>query len=140
MKILRPQLGLRILAALLLCSTPAAQDHIRAVVPAQAGVLTNRFYSPGVDAGDYIYVSGQGPRKPDGSLPNNFHDQVRQVLDNLQTIVKSDGLTMDHVVYMQLYLEDMAKYDELKKAISEYFGKSQPAQAVLGVAHFRLVA
>jgi len=132
LRILRPQLGLRILAALWLCSTLAAQDYIRAVVPTQAG--TNHFYSPGVDAGDYLYVSGQGPRKPDGSLPNNFHDQVRQALDNVQAILKSAGLSMDHVVYMQVYLEDMAKYDELKKTLSEYFGKSQPAQAVLGVA------
>jgi enamine deaminase RidA (YjgF/YER057c/UK114 family) len=131
LRILRPQLGLRILAALLLCSTVAAQDHIRAAVPAQAG--TNHFYSPGVDAGDYLYVSGQGPRKPDGSLPNDFHDQVRQTLDNVQAIVKSAGLSMEHVIYMQIYVEDMAKYGELKKALSEYFGKSQPAQAVLGV-------
>ena len=29
-------------------------------------------YSPGVDAGDYVYVSGQGPRRPDGSLPATF--------------------------------------------------------------------
>ncbi len=134
MRILQPQTGLRILAALLLCSTLAAQDHIRTVVPAQPGAPTNRFYSPGVDAGDYLYVSGQGPRKPDGSLPNNFHAQVRQALDNVQAIVKSAGLSMDHVVYMQVYLEDMAKYDELKKTLAEYFGKSQPAQAVLGVA------
>ena len=41
---------------------------------------------------------------------------------------------MDHVVYIQVYLEDMAGYDDLKETISEYFGKSQPAQAVLGVA------
>jgi reactive intermediate/imine deaminase len=118
----------------LLCSTLAAQDQIRAVVPAPASAVTNRFYSPGVDAGDYLYVSGQGPRKPDGSLPNNFHDQLRQALDNVQTIVKAAGLSMDHVVYMQVYLEDMAKYDELQKTFSDYFGKSQPAQAVLGVA------
>ena len=134
MRILRPQFGLRILAALLLGSTLAAQDHIRAVVPAQSRAPTNRFYSPGVDAGDYLYVSGQGPRKPDGSLPKDFHDQVRQALDNVQAIVKSAGLSIDHVVYMQVYLEDMAKCDELKKTLSEYFGNSQPAQAVLGVA------
>ena len=56
------------------------------------------------------------------------------MLDNVQAVVKSAGLSMDHVVYIQVYLEDMTKYDELKKTISEYFGKSQPAQAVLGVA------
>jgi 2-iminobutanoate/2-iminopropanoate deaminase len=134
LRILRPQPGLRILAALLLCSTLAAQDHIRAVVPAQADVLTNRFYSPGIDAGDYLYVSGQGPRNQSGTLPNDFHDQARQALDNVQAIVKSAGLSMDHVVYIQVYLEDMTKYDELKKTLSEYFRNSQPAQAVSGVA------
>jgi 2-iminobutanoate/2-iminopropanoate deaminase len=128
------KVGLRLLAALAFSSAIAAQEHVRAVVPDPAGASANRLYSPGVDAGDYLYVSGQGPRKPDGSLSKNFHDQVRQVLDNLQAIVKSAGLTTDHVVYIQVFLEDMTSYDDLKKVISEYFGKSQPAQAVLGVA------
>jgi len=120
-------------AALLLSSTLVAQERVRAVTPPQTAA-PNRFYSPGVDAGDYLYISGQGPRKPDGSLPADFHDQARQVLDNLQAIVKSAGLSMDHVVYIQVYLEDMTEYAELKKTLSEYFGKSQPAQSVLGVA------
>jgi len=123
-----------LLATLVFSSTLVAQEHVRAVVPDPASALTNRLYSPGVDAGDYLYISGQGPRKPDGSLPKNFHDQVRQVLDNIQAIVKSAGLSMDHVVYIQVYLEDMTSYDDLKRTISEYFGMSQPAQAVLGVA------
>src|SRR5207244_3411373 len=63
-----------------------------------------------------------------------FSEQVKQSLDNIQAIVKSAGLTIEHVVYMQVYLQDMSKYDEVKKAFAEYFGKSQPAQAVLGVA------
>ncbi len=134
MKIVCAKVGLTVLAAFVFCGTLAAQEKIRAVVPEQVGALTNRFYSPGVDAGDYLYVSGQGPRKPDGSLPANFHDQVTQVLDNVQAIVKAAGLSIDHVVYIQIYLEDITRYDELKKTISEYFGKSQPAQAVLGVA------
>jgi enamine deaminase RidA (YjgF/YER057c/UK114 family) len=122
-----------LLAGLLLSSTLAEQEHVRAVVSEQVGAPVNRFYSPGVDAGDYLYVSGQGPRKADGSLPANFHDQVRQTLENIEAIVKSAEMSMDHMVYMQVYLEDMTKYDEMKKTISEYFGKSQPAQAVLGV-------
>ena len=111
----------------------SAQDRVHAVVPESAG-QTNAFYSPGVDAGDYVYVSGQVPRKPDGSTPAHFSEQVRQALDNIQDVVKSAGLTLDHVVYMQIYMEDMSKYDELRKAVSAYFGKSQPAQAILGVA------
>jgi 2-iminobutanoate/2-iminopropanoate deaminase len=59
---------------------------------------------------------------------------VKQTLDNIQAVVKSARLTMEHVAYVQVYLQDMSKYGELKKAFAEYFGKSQPAQAVLGVA------
>jgi 2-iminobutanoate/2-iminopropanoate deaminase len=104
----------------------------RAVVPASAAV--NRVYSQGVDAGDYLYVSGQGPRKPDGSLPPTFAAQVRQALDNVKSVVEAAGLTMDHVVYTQVYLEDIGKYQEVNRAFAEVFPKTPPARAVLGVA------
>jgi 2-iminobutanoate/2-iminopropanoate deaminase len=129
------QSSLRLLiAALALSSTLLAQEPARAVVSEQVPARANRTYSPAVDTGDYVYVSGQGPRRPDGSLPANSAEQLRQALDNVQAVVKSAGLSLDHVVYLQVYLEDMARYDELKKIISGYFGASQPAQAVLGVA------
>jgi enamine deaminase RidA (YjgF/YER057c/UK114 family) len=88
-----------------------------------------------VDAGDYLYVSAQGPRRADGTLPGSFREQVTQALDNIQTVVKAAGLSMEHVVYFQVYLEDMSKYDDMNRAFAEYFGKGQPARAVLGVAH-----
>jgi enamine deaminase RidA (YjgF/YER057c/UK114 family) len=135
LRTVRRDVSLRLsIAALLLSSAVGAQQHVRAVVPEPSAVRTNRFYSAGVDAGDYIYISGQGPRRPDGTLPPEFSQQVRQALDNIQTVVKSAGLTTEHVVYLQVYLNDMSKYDEMKKALAEYFRKSQPAQSVLGVA------
>jgi 2-iminobutanoate/2-iminopropanoate deaminase len=127
--------ALRLSAVVALLSTTAlSQQHVHAVVPESSAVRPNRFYSAGVDAGDYVYISGQGPRRPDGTLPTQFSQQVRQALDNIQAVVKSAGLTTEHVVYVQVYLEDMSKYDEMRKAFAEYFGKFQPAQAVLGVA------
>src|SRR5271165_6088475 len=75
------------------------QAQLKTVAPAREPA--NHIYSPGVDAGDYVYISGQGPRRPDGSLPATFGAQVRQALDNIKTIVESAGLTMEHVVYTQ---------------------------------------
>jgi reactive intermediate/imine deaminase len=121
-----------LLAGLLLSTTVLAQEPVRAVVPAQAS--TNRFYSPAVDAGDYVYVSGQGPRRPDGTIPTTFAAQVRQSLDNIKAIVESAGLTLEHVVYTQVYLEDVSKYGEMNGVFAEYFPKTPPARAVLGVA------
>jgi reactive intermediate/imine deaminase len=119
--------------ALLLCTSAIAQQ-IRAVNSSQASPQTNRLYSPAVDAGDYVYVSGQGPHRPDGSLPAAFEEQVRQAIENIKTVVEAAGLTLHNVVYTQVYLEDIGKYDQMNKVFGEYFPKLPPARAVLGVA------
>ena len=115
------------------CLTLAAQAQFRAITP--QSTHGNPVYSPGVDAGDYLYVSGQGPLRPDGTLPESFDGQVRQSLDNVKAIVEAAGLTLDHVVYTQVYLEDIRKYPEMNRVFGEYFRKTPPARAVLGVAH-----
>ena len=123
-----------LLVGMLLLSTVFVQAQLRAVVPAKTSAHANRFYSPGVDAGDYVYISGQGPRRPDGSLPATFVAQVRQSLDNVKAVVEAAGLSMEHVVYTQVYLEDMSKYEDMNTVFAEYFGKTLPARAVFGAA------
>lgn len=92
-------------------------------------------YSPAIDAGDYVYISGQGPRRADHSLPGDFAAQAQQALENLKAVVASCGLTMEHVVYTEVYLEDVGKYAELNDVFGKYFPRTSPARAVLGVAH-----
>ncbi len=110
-----------------------AQQQVRAVIPNHFPLSSNRFLSPGVDAGDYLYVSGQGPRSADGSLPAGFNAQFRQTLDNIKAVVEAAGLTLDNVVYVQVYLTDIGSYSEMDRVFSEYFPKTPPARAVLGV-------
>jgi reactive intermediate/imine deaminase len=105
----------------------------QAAAPGPTSVASNPAYSPVMDAGDYVYISGQGPHRPNGDAPATFSAQVRQALDNVKAVVESAGLTMEHVVYTQVYLEDISKYDEMNSAFAEYFPKLPPARAVLGV-------
>ena len=90
-------------------------------------------YSPGIMAGDFLYVSGQGARDREGKLPDTVDGQVRQTLDNVKVIVEAAGLTMEHVVYSQVYLDDMGKYESMERIWREYFSKVPPARSVLGV-------
>lgn len=122
-----PWLGAFLFASLL------ALGQFRAVSPAKPST-PDHISSPGVDAGDYVYVSGQGPNRPNGTLPETFDGQVRQALDNISSIVEAAGLRKDHIVYTQVYLEDMSNYGELDRVFGEYFPKRPPARAVLGVA------
>jgi reactive intermediate/imine deaminase len=117
-----------------MCFAGGAHAQLKQVLPKQALAASDAFGSPGIDAGDYVYLSGQGPRRPDGSTPTNFADQVRQCLENVKSVVEAAGLTINHVVYVQVYLDDMGHYEALDRVFSEYFPKVPPARAVLGVA------
>jgi len=88
----------------------------------------------GIDAGDYVYVSAQGPQTPDGATPSAFSAQVRQSLDNVRKVLEAAGLAMDNVVYVQVYLQDVTHYAELNQVFANYFPHDPPARAVLGVA------
>jgi reactive intermediate/imine deaminase len=87
-----------------------------------------------VTVGDYLYVSGQGARAPDGSLPSAFEEQVEQTLENVKAVVEADGLTMEHVVYTHVYLEDVRRLEVVNRIYTRYFPEAPPARAVLGVA------
>jgi reactive intermediate/imine deaminase len=106
--------------------------QVRAVGAAQS--QANAVYSQGVDAGDYVYVSGQGPRRADGSMPTTFAEQCRQALENVKAIVTAAGLSTQHVVYTQVYLQDVNNYAEMDRVFGEFFPQTPPARAVLGVA------
>jgi 2-iminobutanoate/2-iminopropanoate deaminase len=120
------------LVALLLCSGISA--HTQAGPHSQEGPAVHSPSPSSVDAGDYIYISSQGPRNADGASPATFAAQVRQALTNLKSVVETAGLTMDHVVYTTVYLTDIREYEEMNHAFAEFFGKTPPARAVLGVA------
>jgi enamine deaminase RidA (YjgF/YER057c/UK114 family) len=122
-----------VLASLLFLA-PGLRAQLRVVSPQHPPAATDALGSPGIDAGDYVYVSGQGPHRQDGNAPTNFADQVRQCLENVRSVVEAAGLTMDHLVYVQVYLDDMTHYEVLDRAFADYFPKIPPARAVLGVA------
>ncbi|MFN0169998.1 MAG: RidA family protein [Bryobacteraceae bacterium] len=90
-------------------------------------------YSPGIMVNGTLYVSGQGMRRPDGSVPTAFDEQARQCLENVKAIVEAGGLTLEHVVYSQVYLADMSKEADFEKVWAQYFPKNPPARAMLGV-------
>lgn len=119
-----------VLAALGVWLTSAAERRV--IFPPGAKPVGP--YSPGILAGDYLYVSGQGATRPEGGYPPTAEGQVRQTLENVKAIVEAAGLTMEHVVYAQVYLPDLGAVDAMERVWREYFPKAAPARAVLGVA------
>jgi 2-iminobutanoate/2-iminopropanoate deaminase len=64
-------------------------------------------YRSAVWAGDTLYVSGSGGRKPDGSpLDATIEGQTRQALENIGQILKAAGLTHKDDVFANVYYLD----------------------------------
>src|SRR5262249_36008234 len=62
--------------------------------------------SPGILTGEFLYVSGQGAKNTEGRIPPGLEQQLRQCFENVKTIAEAAGLSMEHVVYTQVYLTD----------------------------------
>ena len=117
-----------------LAAASGAHAQTKPITSSQVPAKPDALGSPAIDAGDYVYVSGQGPHRADGSTPSSFTDQVKQCLDNIKSLVTAAGLTMDNVVYVNVYMDDTTKYADLNQAFAAYFPKDPPARGILGVA------
>ncbi len=126
--------ALGVLGCLIALCAVSSQAQIRAISASQVPTKPDALGAQAIDAGDYVYVSGQGPHRADGSTPSSFADQTRQCLDNIKALVTASGLTMDNVVYVQVYMDDTAKYNDLNQAFAAYFPNDPPARGILGVA------
>jgi reactive intermediate/imine deaminase len=125
---------MRVLACCVLAivlGLPALGAETRVIAP--PGPKPVGPYSPGILVGEFLYVSGQGSRDAEGKLPSSIEGQARQTLQNVKTIVEAAGLTLEHVVYSHVYLDDMANYAVLDRVWREFFSKAPPARAVIGV-------
>ncbi|HXM14539.1 MAG TPA: RidA family protein [Candidatus Eremiobacteraceae bacterium] len=117
-----------------LAAASATHAQIKPITSSQVPSKPEALGSQAIDAGDYVYVSGQSPHRADGSTPSSFADQARQCLDNIKALVEAAGLTKDNIVYVQVYMDDTTKYAELNQAFAAYFPKDPPARGILGVA------
>src|SRR5690349_20434573 len=106
------------LTALVFAGASLADDR-NAVAP--PGVKPIGPYSPGILTRDFLYVSGQGAKNTAGQIPASLEGQLRQMFENVKTIVEAAGLTMSHVVYTQVYLYDATDEEPLNRVWKEYF-------------------
>ena len=93
-----------------------------------------RPYSPGIRAGDTLYISGQGSMNSEGKLSENFEERVRQCLLNVRAILQGGGMDFANLVSVHVYLTDLGTFELMNKVYWQMMGDSPPARTVLGVA------
>jgi enamine deaminase RidA (YjgF/YER057c/UK114 family) len=124
--VLGAQLGLA-----LCVGAPLRAAEVKPIVPPGAQIVGP--YVPGLQVGNLLYISGQGAGDAKGEFAPTVAGQLRQSLSNMKSIVEAAGLTMEHVVYAQLYATDASAYDALPSVWGEFFKEGGPALSRLGV-------
>ena len=73
------------------------------------------------------YISGLISQKGDDVIFGlSAAEETKIILDNLKTIVTDMGLTMDHVIKTNIFLTDMADFDEMNAVYREYLNHENP--------------
>lgn len=92
-------------------------------------------YSQAVKAGNALYCSGQIPLNPaDGSIPAGIEAQTRQVLKNLEAVLKAGGADFAGVVKTTVFLKDMNDFPAMNAIYAEAFTSAAPARSTVQVA------
>ena len=91
-------------------------------------------YSHAVVANGFVFVSGQIPVKPGGRpteiVGTTMHEQTRQCLRNIRTILEAAGSSLDRVVKVTVLLVRTDLYQEMNEAYAEFFPGPKPARAM----------
>ena len=92
-------------------------------------------YSPGIAAGDYIFVAGQIPIDASGNIvPGDITAQTRQVLTNLQAVLQAAGSSLGNVLKTTVFLADMNEFAAMNAVYAEFFKTNPPARSTVQVA------
>ena len=97
--------------------------------------------------GDFLFVSGMGPRRPgtdeipgatigpDGHITDhNVAAETRAAIENIRVILEDAGSSLQQVVDVTVFLTDIKRdFEEFNSTYGEYFEKIQPTRTTVGV-------
>jgi len=95
----------------------------------------SRPYSPAVEAGNMLFVSGQIALDPSTGklIEGGFEEQTRQTLSNLKAVIERAGYKLEDVVRCTVLLTDINNYTPMNRIYMEFFPSDPPARMAFAV-------
>jgi len=90
-------------------------------------------YSLAVRAGDFLFVSGQGPidQSTNEYSYGDIQHETRIVLGNIQRILEGCGASKADVVKCSVFLRDGNDFQAMNAVYAEFFGDQKPARTTV---------
>lgn len=93
-------------------------------------------YSQAVQAGNFLFVSGQVAINPENGELNigNIEEETHQVMRNLKAVLLEAGLSFENVVKSTIFLSDMGTFAQVNEIYGQYFTADFPARETVQVS------
>lgn len=93
-------------------------------------------YSLGIQAGDFLFLSGNIGFDPDKMeiVSDDIEIQTTRVMENIKATLEASGATFQDVVKTTIYLKNLEDLGAVNKVYKEYFLDEYPARAMVQVA------
>ncbi len=93
-------------------------------------------YSPVIRAGDFVFVSGQGPIDPATDMMSygDIKHEARVTLNNVKRLLEAAGASLSDVVKVSVFLKDGRDFAAMNEVYKEFFGDQRPARTTVAVA------
>ncbi|MBC5765852.1 RidA family protein [Ramlibacter albus] len=93
-------------------------------------------YSHATVANGFVFVAGQLPITASGEklAGASFEEQARQVLANVKAILEGCGSSVDNLVQVRVYVDDIANWPKFNEVYVAWAGAAKPSRAVVPTA------
>lgn len=90
-------------------------------------------YSQALRVGDFVYVSGVGPKDPvTGEIPETIEEQTALVLECIRNILGVADARMEDVVKSTVHLSDLALFQRFNAEYAKWFPEPRPVRTTVG--------
>jgi len=90
-------------------------------------------YSDGVVVDGFLFVSGQAAVDFTTSkfILGTIEEETSRTMENIKSIIKAAGATMEQVVKCTVHLSDIAEFDRYNQVYASYFPGIKPARTTV---------
>lgn len=99
-------------------------------------------YSPAVQVGNQLFVSGHIPLNPASGelITESIELATKQVLTNLSNLLEAAGFSMEEVVKCSIFLSDFNDFQRMNQVYAEFFKEVPPARETVQVSRLPMDA
>ena len=93
-------------------------------------------YSQGIKSDNFVFTSGQIPIDPQSGelIKGDFKSEVKQVLINLNGVLKGGGSSLQQAIKLTVFLTDLSYFAQINEIFDDFFPDNPPARSAVQVS------